>query len=398
MSATGNSLKNKKIATKLAHAGRDPQAHYGVVNVPGYQASTILKSSYAELKAARTPGYTGYRYGTMGTPTSRAFEEAVAALYGAADAFATTSGLAAVTHPFLALLKAGDHVLIPDSVYRPCRTFCDNFLTRFGVEATYYDPLLGADIEKLIRPTTRLVATESPGSLTFEMQDVPAIAEVAHAHDCFVMIDNTWGTPLGFDALSKGCDIAVEAVTKYIGGHSDLLMGVIAVNERVGTTLRQGAKMIGDTPSADQYVLANRSLRTMKLRFEQSFQNSLKVAAWLQEQPQVERVIHPALPSHPQHDLWKRDFTGGAGLFAVTLPSRDEAALSALLDGLQFFGLGASWGGFESLALPDDPSPVRTATEWTETGQLLRLYTGLEDADDLIEDLAAGLDRYQKAL
>ncbi|MCR9256173.1 MAG: cystathionine beta-lyase [Alphaproteobacteria bacterium] len=396
MSASGNSLKDKKTATKLAHAGRDPQAHNGAVNVPVYQVSTILKPSYAAWKEARQPGYPGYIYGTKGTPTSRSFEAAVAELYGAKDVFATTSGLAAVTHPFLGLLQSGDHVLVTDSAYRPCRAFCDGFLSRYGVATTYYDPTIGAGIADLIQPNTKLVWTESPGSQTFEVQDIPAIAEAAHEKGCLVGIDNTWGTALGLDALGKGCDIVVEAVTKYIGGHSDLLMGLVATGDRVGPELRQTAKLIGDTPSGEMYALANRGLRTMKLRFEKSFENSLKVAAWFERQPLVKRVIHPGLPSHPQHDLWKRDFTGGAGLFAVILESRDDAAIGALMDGLSFFGIGASWGGYESLILADDPAKFRTVTEWTEEGQLLRLYTGLEDADDLIEDLAAGLDRYAR--
>lgn len=396
MSASNKSLKQKKVSTQLSHAGRDPFNHAGAVNIPAFNCSTILQETYADFQEARKPDFKGYRYGTMGTPSSNAFEEAVAMLYGASDVIATTSGLAAVTHPFLALLSAGDHVLVTDSVYTPCRKFCDGFLSRFGVETTYYDPMIGQDIEKLIKPNTKIVWTEAPGSLTFEMQDIPAIAEVAHAHDCYVGIDNTWGTPLGFDALNKGCDFAVEAVTKYIGGHSDLLMGVIAVNERVGSSLRDNAKPVGDTPNGDMFTLANRGLRTLKLRYEQSGKSGIEVASWLNEHKVVKSVLHPALPSDPGYDLWKRDFTGAAGLFSIVLPKRDDAALGAMLDGLEFFGIGASWGGYESLVRPDDPAPLRSATEWAEEGALIRLYVGLEDPEDLMADLDAGLERYRK--
>lgn len=383
----------KKMATRITHAGRDPESNFGVVNPPVYHASTILKPTMAEHRASKEPGYTGYGYGRTGTPTSRSFEQAITEIYGAADTVVVSSGKAAMVVALLAVVKAGDHILVADSVYQPTRLFCSGFLANFGVETTYYDPTIGAEIESLIQDNTALIYTESPGSLTFELQDIPAIAKVAHAHDIPVLTDNTWGTAVYYDVFAHGVDIVIEAVTKYICGHSDVMMGVVVSNEKWADKVRQMAKDQGQCCGPDDLYLAQRGLRTMGARLVQNQANAITLAKWLEGRGEVKRVIHPALPSHPQHDLWKRDFTGSCGLFAFVLQDCDPVAVDAFIDGLEFFGLGASWGGYESLALPGNPGDIRTATEWTETGQLIRIHAGLEDTDDLIADLEAGFKR-----
>jgi cystathionine beta-lyase len=389
--------KTTRIETRLAHAGRAPHDHHGVVNTPVYHASTITHPTLADLDASRKPGYDGYSYGRFGTPTTRAFETAVAEIYGADDAVAVSSGLAAIAVAMTAHTKAGDHVLVTDSAYFPCRKFCENVLKKYGVTTSYYDPSLGAGIAQLIRPETSLIVTESPGSLTFEMQDIPAIVAAAHARGAKVMTDNTWATALYFNPLDHGVDVVVEAATKYISGHSDIMIGIVAGRGADTPALRTTARALGNCSGPDDLYLAQRGLRTMAVRLARNQANGLALARWLQTRPEVARVLHPALPDHPGHAIWKRDFSGASGLFSFVLNPVEKPALAAFLDGLTLFGMGASWGGYESLILPSDPRALRSATVWDAPGQLLRIHAGLEDPGDLIADLEAGFERLAQA-
>ena len=384
-----------KFKTNLVHAGRDPHNNHGVVNPPVYHASTILQPSLDKFEAARTPEWNGYRYGRSGTPTSRYFEDAVAEIYGGAGAVSVSSGLAAITNGILACVKPGDHILVTDNAYIPTRRFCNEMLQSFNVDTTFYDPLIGSKIKELIKPNTVMIYTEAPGSQTFEMSDIPAIAEVAHQNDAIVLMDNTWASAMYFNPFEKGVDIVVEAVTKYICGHSDVMMGIIVgKSEEWAQATRNTAKLNGNASGPDDLYLAQRGLRTMAVRMAENQKNGLALANWLETRKEVKRVLHPGLSSDPGHNLWKRDFTGASGLFSFILEEGyTRAALAAMLDGLKFYGMGASWGGFESLIVPANPRENRTATKWTENGQLLRVHAGLEDIDDLIDDLASGLDR-----
>jgi len=388
---------SRKIETRLVHTGRAPHDNHGVVNPPVYHASTILKPTLAAWDAMSQPGYDGYTYGRHGTPTSRAFEAALADLYRADDAVAVSSGLAAVTVAIQALTKSGDHILVTDSVYLPVRKFCDGVLKRFGVTTTYYDPAIGAGIAELMRPETSLVVTEAPGSLTFELQDLPAIAAAAHAKGAKVMADNTWATAIHCNPLDLGVDVVVEAVTKYVSGHSDIMMGIIAGRGAATPSLRATARALGQCAGPDDLYLAQRGLRTTAVRIARNAATGLELARWLEQKPEVARVLHPALPSHPGHALWQRDFTGSSGLFAVVLHPVERPALAAFVDGLQLFAIGASWGGYESLVLPAEPRKIRTATRWDDPGPLLRFHAGLEDTGDLIADLEAGFERLARA-
>ncbi len=383
--------------TQIAHAGRHPHDQHGVVNPAVYRASTILAPSLAAFEAARQPDWKGYRYGRIGTPTSRALEEAIATLYGAPDAVCVSSGMAAITVALLSQVKAGDHILVSDSAYFPCRKLCDGILARMGVETTYYDPLIGAGIAALMRPNTSVVYTESPGSLTFEVQDIPAIAAVAHASGARVLMDNTWATPLFFKPFEKGVDVVIEAATKYFCGHSDVMMGIVTATPAAMPGVRKTAQELGICSGGDDLYLVQRGLRTLGVRIARNQETALTLARWLQARPEVSRVLHPGLPEDPGHALWKRDFTGSSGLFSFILKPVPKPALAAFLDGLELYGMGASWGGYESLILPGDPHHYRTATPWEEPGQLLRIHAGLEDPEDLIADLAAGFERMAEA-
>lgn len=384
--------------TILAHAGLRPSENHGIVNPPVYHASTILHPTLDAFEASAKAPFDHFRYGRMGTPTTRAFEEAVAAIEGGYRAVSTGCGLSAIVVAMTAFLQAGDHVLMTDSVYGPTRKYCDAVLARFGVETTYYDPLIGAAIDDLIRDTTKIIFLESPGSHTFEIQDVPAITAVARRRGVLTMIDNTWGTPLYFRAFDHGVDLSIHAATKYMVGHSDAMMGVITCRTAEQfDAVKTYATQSGHAPGPDDAYLAQRGLRTMAVRLKQHQDNALTVARWLQDRPEVVRVLHPALPDDPGHALWKRDFTGACGLFAMLLKPAPRAALAALIDGMELFGLGASWGGYESLILPADPAAMRTARPWREEGRLVRLHVGLEDPADLIADLEAGLQRYSAA-
>ena len=382
---------NHGINTRLAHAGYDPFSFHGFVNPPVVHASTVLFPDAATI-AGRSQKYV---YGTRGTPTMDATAAAFDELEGSAGTILVPSGLAAVTVPLLGFLNAGDHLLCVDSVYGPTRHFADTMLKRLGVETEYYDPEIGADIEALMRPNTRVVWTESPGSNTFEMQDIPAIAKVAHAHGAVVMMDNTWATPVYFRPLDFGVDISVHAATKYPGGHSDVLLGTVSANERCWEQLHEGFITLGTCAGPDDVYMVQRGLKTMGIRLERHQQSALELARWLEGQAGVRAVLHPALPSFPGHDLWKRDFGGASGLFSIVLDGGGAAKAHAFLDALRIFGLGYSWGGHESLAvhvwLGD-----RTVSRKDYGGPVIRLQVGLEDVADLKADIAAALEAAAK--
>ena len=387
-----------KDETRAVQAGRHPHDHHGVVNPPVFHASTILSPTVAEYHALdRLEDADATTYGVHGTPGTFAFEEALAALEGGFRTRLAPSGLVACTAPLLCYLSAGDHLLVPDSCYGPTRRFANKMLRRMGVETTFYDPLVGAGIRELIRPNTRVVFAESPGSLTFEVQDIPAIAEAAHRAGAVMMMDNTWASPLYFKAIAHGVDVSIQAVTKYVSGHSDLVMGAVTTTEAAYPALREGWKELGLCAGPDDVYLAQRGLRTLPVRMARHWESGLRVAEWLAARPEVAAVLHPALPGDPGHALWKRDFLGAASLFGFVLdPGLSSAAhQSALLDGLALFGMGDSWGGYESLLVPK--SPPRSATPWPRpglpAGQLMRIHVGLEDVGDLLADLEAGFAR-----
>lgn len=387
-----------KDDTRAVTAGRDPHANHGVVNPPVYHASTILSPTLAALRETdRTEDADATTYGVHGTPGTFAFEAALAEMEGGFRTRLCSTGLIACTAPLLSVLSAGDHLLVPDNCYGPTRRFALKMLKRMGVETTFYDPHVGGGIRDLMRPDTRAVFTESPGSLTFEVQDIPAIAEEAHRAGAVVMMDNTWASPLYFKAFEHGVDISIQAVTKYVGGHADLVMGAVTTTETAYPAIREGWKELGLSAAPDDVYLAMRGLRTMPTRLARHWRSGLIVADWLQGRAEVAEVLHPALPGDPGHDLWKRDFRGASSLFGFVLDEglSSEAHLAALLDPLELFGMGASWGGYESLLVPR--TVPRSATYWPRPdgprGQLMRIHIGLEDTDDLIADLAAGFDR-----
>lgn len=383
--------------TELATLGLAPEHFDGMVNMPVCRASTILFKDLADFELADRGEYPKPVYGRYGNPTQMGFEKAIATLEGADHAIALSSGMAAIATSLAAFVQAGDHVLITDAVYGPTRRFCDQLLSRFGVEITYYDPKVGAGIASLIKPNTKVIFCESPGSLTFEVQDIPAISAEAHKRGAVVVVDSTWATPLYFKALAHGADVSMHSATKYISGHSDLLMGTLACKAEHYKLLQRTSSNFGSCPSADNCYLALRGLRTMLLRLERHQQSALKVAAWLKARPDVVEVYYPALPGAPGHDLWKRDMKGACGLFAVQLKPVAYKALEAFVNGLERFGLGYSWGGFESLITVSHLQKVRSATKWPHEGPLLRLHIGLEHVDDLIADLDAGFQRMHKA-
>lgn len=381
----------KKPGTVAVHGGRMSAAHFGAVNTPLYRASTILMLDLATLESGKAP----YVYGRRGTPTSKSLENVVTELEGGAETVLVPSGLAAITLALLSVCSAGDHLLMTDSCYQPTRIFCDRMLKRLGIETTYYGPTIGAEIAELIRPNTKAVFCESPGSLTFEVQDIPAIAAAAHAKGASVLMDNTWATPLLFQPLAHGVDLSIQSVTKYIGGHADLMMGYVTANESHRLRLDHTHGDMGLFSSADDIFLALRGLRTLPTRLPRHQETGLKLAQWIARQPEVERVLHPALESDPGHAIWKRDFKGACGLFGAVLKSLPKGALDALMNGLEYFGMGWSWGGFESLIVP--AHITRTAKEFRAAGPTIRIHAGLEDADDLIADLEAGFERMRKA-
>lgn len=374
-----------KDETKAVHAGRSPKENHGIVNPPVYHASTVLFDTYDDLKGRKEKKRVVY--GRRGTPTTFALEDAVMALEGGAGCVVVPSGLAAITTALLAVVSSGDKLLMTDSTYGPTRNFCNTMLKRMGVETVFYDPAIGAGIADLIDDRTTAVFVESPGSVTFEVQDVPAIAEAAHAKGAVVLIDNTWASPLFFKPFEHGCDISIQAATKYIVGHADAMLGTVTATEELFPRVRAAHGELGMCAGPDDMYLGLRGLRTIDVRLRRHMAQGIALAEWLETRDEVERVIHPALPSHPGHELWKRDFLGACGLFAAILKPVEEERIAAMFDSLRLFGMGYSWGGFESLLIPHDPKPMRTATTWDEPGQLIRFHVGLEDLDDLKADL-----------
>lgn len=374
--------------TRVVTAGRDPTSYHGFVNPPVYHASTVLYPSAEDYVAHRAR----YQYGRRGTPTTEALELALQELEGpcCAGVSLLPSGLAAISAALLSVVHAGDHILVTDSAYGPTRAYCDQILTRLGVTTTYYDPLIGAAIAELFRPNTRAVYLESPGSLSFEMQDVAAIAAAAHAKNAVVLMDNTWASPIYFRPLEHSVDLAIQAGTKYIGGHSDVMLGTVSANEGTIASLRNTVRLSGLCEGPDDVYLGLRGLRTLVVRLDRHYQSGLAVARWLQRRPEILRVLHPALESDPGHAIWKRDFSGASGLFSIVFKPVPQKAVYAFLDTLELFGIGASWGGYESLAIPFDCTPVRTATRWQPGGPSVRLHIGLEAVEDLLADLERG--------
>lgn len=374
--------------TRLAHAGRSRAVH-GMVNPGVYHASTITTDSLDHWFSGRGE----FRYGRYGTPTQKALEESVVQLEGGHSCFLFPSGLSAITSSLLACLAPGDHVLMTDSVYQPTRNFCSKFLTNFGVETTFYDPETGSGIAGLVRDNTKVIFLESPGSLTMEVQDVPAITRIARDRGITTIIDNTWSAGYFFNALAAGCDISIQAGTKYIVGHSDVMLGTATVNERVEKDFRSKYNLLGLHVGPDDSYLALRGLHTMDVRLERHMKNAVEVATWLSNRAEVAEVFYPALADSKGHDIWKRDFSGACGLFSIRFHDGSRESVAAMIDNLELFGIGASWGGFESLVIPFEPTAYRTAVPWPHEGTCLRFHIGLEAPADLIADLAAGLER-----
>jgi cystathionine beta-lyase len=384
-----------KAETTLVTAGRDTKAQKGFVNPPVVHASTVLYPTADDLHAHRGE----FQYGRHGTPTTKALQEALMALEGpqCAGVGLAPSGLSAISTTLLAVLKAGDHLLVCDNAYRPSRNFCNGLLARYGVETTYFDPLIGAGIAEKFKPNTRAVLVEAPGSQSFEMPDIPAIAAVTHARDALVIDDNTWATPLYHRSLDQGVDISMQAATKYIGGHSDIMFGTISANARTWPMIAEAIRLLGVCAGPDDVFLALRGLRTLAVRLAQHHRSALEMARWLATRPEVIRVLHPALENDPGYAIWKRDFTGASGLFSIVLKPAPQKAVDALLDAVKLFGMGYSWGGFESLVIPFDCEGYRTATKWAPGGPTLRLHIGLENVEDLKADLERGFAAFNAA-
>lgn len=387
---------NKKLSdkphqptTKLVHLGRDTKEAKGFVNPPLYKGSTVL---FPTVKSLTEGGY-GYWYGRKGSPTYESLEAALNELEHSDDTILTPSGLSAITTALLALLKTGDHLLVTDSVYQPTRNFCDTTLKALGIEVTYYDPRVGAGIKDLIKENTKLIFLESPGSQSFEIQDIPAIVEAAQKASLLTLIDNTWATPLFLTPLTLGVDVSIHSGTKYFIGHADAMIGTVSSNGETAQKIRQMAYSLGLCAGPDDVQLALRGLRTLGVRLAHHERAAIEFASWLEERPEVECVLHPALPSHPDHDIFKRDFKGSSGLFTAILKPVEQKKIEAMLDGLELFAMGWSWGGYESLALPFNPASYRTATNWNYKGQAIRFHIGHENMDDLKTDFTAGLER-----
>lgn len=394
-----NSEKTLRDATRVVQGGRRHEWTGGIVSAPVWRASTILYDSVGDLRAnASRDTHHRLFYGRRGTPTQWSLSDALNDLEpGAEGTLLYPSGVAAISTALLAVLSPGDELLVPDSAYDPTRSLANGLLKRMGVTTRFYDPMIGAGIESLIGPSTRAIFMESPGSLTFEVQDIPAIVDVARARGIVTLLDNTWATPVLFPAIGRGVDYSIMACTKYVVGHSDVMLGSVTAGPGRYEALRTATYQLGQCVSSDDAWLGSRGLRTMTLRLREQGRSALAIAKWLKDQPEVTRVLHPALPDCPGHDVFQRDFAGSSGLFSIVLNGGSDAGRVAMVDGLRHFGIGFSWGGFESLAIPIDPKFYRSATEWSAEGPMIRLQIGLEDSDDLITDLAAGLARFRAA-
>ena len=385
--------KKNKIDTQLGLAGRKPADNFGIVNPPVYHASTVAFPTVAELEAASLKKFDTTYYGLYGTPTSFALEDGLKKLEDANHAVIVGSGLGSIAVTLAGLLKSGDHLLVTESAYFPTIKFCNNFLKKFGVDVTYYDPMIGENIKDLMRPETRVVFTEAPGSITFEVQDIPATAKAAHDGGALVVMDNTWSAGYYFKPFDFGVDVSVQAVTKYIGGHSDLMMGSITMRDRgLYDKIMLSASSFGHSPQPDDCYLALRGLRTLAVRLKQHNETGIILAKWLAARPEVEAVIHPAFENCPGHEIWKRDFTGATGLFGVVLKDKySDAERNRMMEGLKLFPIGYSWGGYESLVVHDNPADTRKTYKFPHSGPYMRIHAGLEDPDDLIRDLEQGL-------
>ena len=390
-----------KKDTKVVRGGQNKKLNAGAVNTPVVRASTVVYENMAAMREVTERIKRREKvmyYGRRGTPTHWTLQEAITELTGAADTVLAPSGLGACTLAILACVKAGDHILVTDSIYEPTRDFCTGMLADLGVATSYYDPLIGGDIAGLFKPNTKLVMCESPGSLTFDIQDLPAIAAAAHKHGARVAVDNTWASPFFCQPLALGADLSIEAGTKYIVGHSDVLIGAVSGTAEAIADVQKTSNALGLAISPDDVYLATRGLRTLAVRLARHQESALKIARWLQSHPPVERVLYPALADDPGHALWKRDFSGASGLLSVIFKRVTDPAAAAMIDGMELFALGYSWGGYESLIAPFSPSRARTAKAWAAPQPGVRLHVGLEDADDLLADLDKGLNRFQKAL
>ena len=387
---TSSDIMSFGLATSVTMLGRNPEEQSGFVNPPLFKGSTVIYKTVEDMEAKRNR----FHYGTHGTPTIENLEQAWTSLTGAAGTVISPSGLGSVALALFATTKAGDHILVPDTIYRPSRVLCDGLLRKYGVETTYYDPLLGAELETLIRSNTSVIFMESPGSQTMEIQDVPAIVAIAKRRGIKTILDNTWATPIFFKAHDHGVDISVEAGTKYLGGHSDLLLGLASANQQCWPALRESYDAIAMLPGAEDCVLALRGLRTMHLRLKEAERKALELAEWLSMQPEVAQVLHPAFEGCPGHAIWKRDFRGSSGLFSIILCNEfSKESVARMLNEMSVFSMGLSWGGFESLIIPFNCAPYRTAKAWSVPGQTLRLQIGLEDMEDLKRDLSLGFER-----
>lgn len=388
--------------TQLVNAGRSKKWTNGVVNPPIQRASTVVFDSVAEKNHATVNrANKTLFYGRRGTHTHFAFQEAMVEIEGGVGCALFPCGAAAIANSILSFVQTGDHILMVDTCYEPTRDFCEKIMKKMGIETTYYPPTIGEGIRALIQPNTKVLFTESPGSITMEVQDIPTLARVAHEHDIIVMLDNTWAAGVNFSPFEHGVDISIQAATKYIVGHSDVMLGTAIANEKCWDQLREQSYLMGQCVSPDDAYLGLRGLRTLDVRLRQHAQNSLAIAHWLADQPEVDHVRHPALETCPGHEFYQRDFTGGNGLFSFVLKSSDTKATTALLDGMQHFSMGFSWGGFESLILANEPKSfdsLRTVAHPHFAGTLIRVHIGLEDVDDLIADLKAGLERYSAQL
>ncbi|WP_428611876.1 cystathionine beta-lyase [Shewanella sp.] len=389
-----------KKETKIVSVGRDKKWSKGVINPPVFRASTVVFDTIEEMRYATKNRANGEMfYGRRGTPTHFAFQAAIAELEGGVGTALYPSGSAAISGALLSFLKAGDHLLMVDTAYEPTRDLCDKLLKGFGIETTYYDPLIGKGIEALIRPNTKVLFLESPGSITLEVQDVPTLSRIAHEHGLVVMLDNTWASPINSRPFELGVDISIQAATKYIVGHSDVMLGTATANEAHWEQLRENSYLMGQCTSADDIYLASRGLRTLGVRMAQHEKNALKVANWLATRPEVDHLRHPAFTTCPGHEFFKRDFSASNGLFSFVLKQGNIKSITAFVENMQHFKMGFSWGGYESLILGVfGIDKLRTATQWDSSKPLIRLHVGLENPDDLIKDLEAGFERYNAVL